>query len=233
MPTVETGPPSDEPDVFLPKQERSSRTRAAILLAAREMISEGGVESLTVSGVAARVGLTTGAFYARFRNKDALLQSLFEKARAANRTKIDAFRREIAANAAPLAEIVATFVPRAMELIRDNSALFRLFGYDHRGSRNERDRAIQLLEAVIEPVQRLLRERSDELAHPNPELAGAMLIVMMQGIVDWALLLRESRNPMVPIRDEELAHEIVRASLGYLGLPSTSNTTNPPQENPS
>jgi len=228
MPQVEAKPQPDEPGVFLPKQERSSRTQAAILHAAREMISEGGVESLTVSGVAARVGLTTGAFYARFRNKDALLQALFEETRAANRTEIDVFRREIATNTAPLAEVVATFVPRAMELIRDNSALFRLFGYDHRGSRGERDRAIQILEAVIEPVQELLRERSDEFAHPDPEIAGAMLIVMMQGIVDWALLLRESQNPVVPIRDEELGLEIVRASLGYLGLPNTNH----PQENP-
>lgn len=229
MSHIETTPLPDEPGVFLPKQERSSKTQAAILKAAREMIAEGGVESLTISGVAARVGLTTGAFYARFRNKDALLHALFEETRAANRNEIDAFRREIATNTAPLAEVVATFVPRAMRLIRDNSALFRLFGYDHRGSRGERDRAIQILEAVIEPVQELLRERSGEFAHPDPEIAAAMLIVMMQGIVDWALLLRESRNPVVPIRDEELGLEIVRASLGYLGLPNTNH----PQENPS
>jgi hypothetical protein len=78
-------------------------------------------------------------------------------------------------------------------------------------------------------VQALLRDRSEELPHPDPELAGAMLIVMMQGIVDWALLLRESKNPVVPTRDDELAREIVRASLGYLGLPSM----NDPLENSS
>jgi AcrR family transcriptional regulator len=225
MPHSETTSVSDEPSVFLPKQERSSRTQAAILQAAREMIAEGGVESLTISGVAARVGLTTGAFYARFRNKDALLHALFEQTLAANQDAIDAFRVAMTTDLAPLAEIVANFVPGAMALIRDNSALFRLFGYDHRGSRGERDRAIRILEAVIEPMQELLRERSEELPHPDPELAGAMLIVMMQGIVDWALLLRESSNPVVPIRDAELGLEIVRASLGYLGLPTIDNTT--------
>ena len=229
MPQVERKPISDKPGVFLPKQERSSRTQAAILLAARAMVSEGGVESLTISGVAARVGLTTGAFYARFRNKDALLQALFEETLAGNRSAIDRFRFEIAANSAPLAEIITNFVPEAMELIRDNSALFRLFGSSHQGSRSERDRAIKILEAAIEPVQALLRDRSEELPRPDPELAGAMLIVMMQGIVDWALLLRESKNPVVPTRDDELAREIIRASLGYLGLPSM----NDPQENPS
>ncbi len=89
MPQVESKPLSDEPGVFLPKQERSSRTQAAILQAARAIVSEGGVESLTISGVAARVGLTTGAFYARFRNKDGLLQALFEEKLAGNRSAID------------------------------------------------------------------------------------------------------------------------------------------------
>jgi len=220
MPQAESKPLSDEPGVFLPRQERSSRTQGAILQAARAMISEGGVESLTISGVAARVGLTTGAFYARFRNKDALLQALFDETLAGNRSAIDSFRFEIAASTAPLAEIITNFVPGAMELIRDNSALFRLFGG---GSRAERDRAIKILEAAIEPVQALLRDRSEELPHPDPELAGAMLIVMMQGIVDWALLLRESKSPVVPTRDNELALEIIRASLGYLGLPSRND----------
>lgn len=207
-----------EPGVFAPKQERSARTQAAILRAARETISADGIESLTISGVAARVGLTTGAFYARFRNKDALLHALFEETLVANEAAMDQFRRSLSADRAPLAEVISTFVPQAMELVRDNSALFRLFGSDHRGPQSERDRAIRLLEAVIEPVQNLLHERSEELPHPDPDVAAAMLVVMMQGIVEWALLLRQSSNPVVPTRDDELASEIIRALLGYLGL---------------
>lgn len=210
----------DAAGVFLPKQERSSQTQAAILKAARELIVEGGIESLTVSGVAARVGLTTGAFYARFRNKEALVQALYEETLVENRAAIDDFRTEIASSTAPLGEIVATSVPMAMQLIRDHSALFRLFGADPRSSRADRDRGIQILEDVIAPVQELLRDRSQELSHPDPPLAAAMWIVMMQGIVDWALLLRESPTPLVPTRDDALATEIIRASLGYLGLPS-------------
>lgn len=208
----------DDSGVFLPKQERSSRTQAAILRAARELISHGGAESLTISGVAARVGLTTGAFYARFRNKDALLQALYEEALAENRLAIDDFRAEIETSTASLGVIIAKSVPMAMQLIRDHTALFRLFGGDSHGSRSDRDRAIQILEEVIRPVQGLLRERSEELPHPDPELAGAMLIVLMHGIVDWALLLREAPTPVVPTRDEALAEEIIRAALGYLGL---------------
>ncbi len=189
--------------------------------AARKTISEKGVESLTIAGVAASVGLTTGAFYARFRNKDALLEALFEETLAGNQEAIQTFQNEIATSSDSLSEIVENLVVRMMVLMRDNSALFRLFGSDHRGSNAERDRAIRILEAAIEPVRDLFLERSDELPHPRPGIAAGMLIVMMQGIVDWALLLRESAEPVVPTKDKALCEEMTRAALGYLGLAST------------
>ena len=207
-----------EATVFRPKQERSALTQAAILQAARDTIDEGGIESLTISGVAARIGLTTGAFYARFRNKDALLAALFAETLVANEDALASLRREISTSPAPLPEVISTFVPRAMKLTRDNTALFRLFGSDHRGRQSERDRAIRILEAAAEPIQALLHERSDEFSHPDPDLAGAMLVVIMQGIVDWALLLRQSPNPVVPTDDRALANEIIRTLSGYLGM---------------
>jgi len=214
-------PLAHDPSPFSPKQDRSVRTRSAILRAARKTISEKGVESLTIAGVAASVGLTTGAFYARFQNKDALLEALFEETLAGNQAAIRTFQIEIAASSDSLSEIIENLVVRVMTLMRDNSALFRLFGSDHRGSNAERDRAIRILEAAIEPVRDLFLERSDELPHPRPRIAAAMLIVMMQGIVDWALLLRESEEPVVPTKDKALCEEMTRAALGYLGLVST------------
>ncbi len=119
----------------------------------------------------------------------------------------------------PLADVIVNLVHRAMKLIRTNSAVFQVFGSRYNGNKAERGRTIRLLEAVIEPVQDLLRQHSEALPHPDPERAGSMLVVMMHGIIEWGLLLRESSTPLVPVTDEELALETVRAVLGYLGLP--------------
>ena len=215
--SISTTQPSVK-EVFRPRQERSSRTKAAILQAARVMLAADGVESLTIAGVAARAGLTTGAFYARFRNKDALLQTLFEETLKLNAKTMAGFFSKLKASNASLAETIATFIPPALTLIRDNSALFRLFGSDHSTPVSEADRSILLLEAAIAPVAELLRQHTQEIPGREPHLSAAMLVLMVQGMVELSMHLRHSKTPLVPMDDERLADEISKAALGYLGL---------------
>jgi AcrR family transcriptional regulator len=52
-----------------PRQDRSRRTLEVVLDAVEALIAERGVEVLKLSDIAARAGYTTGAIYARFRDK--------------------------------------------------------------------------------------------------------------------------------------------------------------------
>lgn len=61
-----------------PKGDKRDRTRAALLAAAREVISELGYERTTLQAVAERAGMSSGAIYGNFRNRDALLIALAE-----------------------------------------------------------------------------------------------------------------------------------------------------------
>lgn len=205
-------------EIFQPRQERSTKTQATILAAAREMLEEGGVKALTISGLAARAKLTTGAFYARFRNKEALLQTLFEETLSRNGAAMAEFLSGIKTSRSNLSEIIITFIPQAMTLIRDNSALFRIFGSDHSTPILEDDRAILLLENAIANVQELLQQHAEEIPDRDPKISAAMLVVMVQGMVDWSTHLQHSKRPVVPVHDASLADEISRAALGYLGL---------------
>ena len=54
------------------RPERSSRTKEKILAATRELLIEGGVQRLTVEGVAARAGVAKTTIYRRWRSKDEL-----------------------------------------------------------------------------------------------------------------------------------------------------------------
>jgi AcrR family transcriptional regulator len=58
------------------KGAKRERTRGALLEAARAIIREKGYERTTMEDVAARAGMTTGAIYGNFRNRDELLISL-------------------------------------------------------------------------------------------------------------------------------------------------------------
>jgi AcrR family transcriptional regulator len=59
-----------------PKGDKRERTRAALLEAARELVREKGYEGTTLQDVAARAGMTSGAIYGNFKNRDDLFLAL-------------------------------------------------------------------------------------------------------------------------------------------------------------
>ncbi len=59
-----------------PKGDKRQRTRARLLEAARELIREKGYEHTTLQDVASRAGMTSGAIYGNFKNRDDLFVAL-------------------------------------------------------------------------------------------------------------------------------------------------------------
>src|SRR3954464_9326568 len=62
-----------------PKGDKRERTRAALLEAARALIREKGHERTTMQEVARRAGMTTGAIYGNFKNRDELFIALAQR----------------------------------------------------------------------------------------------------------------------------------------------------------
>jgi AcrR family transcriptional regulator len=59
-----------------PKGDKRARTRRRLLEAARELIREKGHERLTMEEVARRAGMTSGAIYGNFKNREELFIAL-------------------------------------------------------------------------------------------------------------------------------------------------------------
>jgi AcrR family transcriptional regulator len=59
-----------------PKGDKRARTRAKLLEAARALIREKGYEHTTMEEVARRAGMTSGAIYGNFKNRDQLFIAL-------------------------------------------------------------------------------------------------------------------------------------------------------------
>ena len=59
-----------------PKGDKRERTRAALLEAARSVIREKGHDRTTLEEVARRAGMTTGAIYGNFKNRNELFIAL-------------------------------------------------------------------------------------------------------------------------------------------------------------
>jgi AcrR family transcriptional regulator len=61
-----------------PKGDKRARTRARLLEAARELVREKGYEKTTLRDVARRAGMTSGAIYGNFKNRNELFIALAE-----------------------------------------------------------------------------------------------------------------------------------------------------------
>jgi len=60
------------------KGDKRERTRARLLEAARQLIREKGHEAATLEAIAERAGMTTGAIYGNFKNREDLFVALAE-----------------------------------------------------------------------------------------------------------------------------------------------------------
>jgi AcrR family transcriptional regulator len=203
---------------YLPKQKRSEKTYGAIIAAARELILEGGAKSLTITDVAARAGLTTGALYARFRNKDAMIEALYRETVETDRRTMEAFAVAMEERQATPVERVREAIPLTLRAVREHGALFRLLSVDFLRTVELRQRIVQMLEENIRLVQADFQKYQHELSHPDPKLAAIMVVALTQGIIDWARILNESSSTFLHIADDVLIEEMTRAVLGYLGL---------------
>jgi AcrR family transcriptional regulator len=68
---IEAGSPRRQP-----KGDKRDRTRTKLLEAARLLIREKGFEHTTLEDIAEKAGMTTGAIYGNFKNRDELFISL-------------------------------------------------------------------------------------------------------------------------------------------------------------
>jgi AcrR family transcriptional regulator len=223
-------PAKKKPDsVYAPKQKRSEKTHAAIIAAARELVMEGGAKSLTITDVAARAGLTTGALYARFRNKEAMMEALYQDIVETDRKIWGEHTAEMDKRQAGPIETVREAIRLTVRSIREHGALFRVLSVDIMESAELRQLALDTLEEAIKITQADLLKRREDFLHPDPELAAIMLTALLQGAVDWILLFNESPSNLVNISDEVLVEELTRATLGYLGPTSTKEEPAQPE----
>ncbi|MEV6955988.1 ScbR family autoregulator-binding transcription factor [Streptomyces sp. NPDC051183] len=99
------------------KQERARRTREQILWAAAEEFKEKGYPVVTLQHVATRTGLTKGAVYFHFANKEALAVAVVEEHYARWAPLVTEVQES---ERSPL-DIMLTVLDRTAELFRDDT----------------------------------------------------------------------------------------------------------------
>jgi AcrR family transcriptional regulator len=170
-----------------PKGDKRARTRAKLLEAARELIREKGYERTTMEDVARRAGMTSGAIYGNFKNREELFIALGQTYWAPIRPKIRA-ESNFAEKMRALAEATIAAIPE-----RRVAAVGRLTGLAYALSHEElRTRVQEATASSYEMGAAWLRSvaSDDELPMP-PELLVAVIHALTEGLLFQRFLTPE------------------------------------------
>lgn len=218
--------------VHPPRQARSQETLERLLDAAEQLVAEKGFDDATIAELVRRAGSSVGAFYARFRDKEGLLYALYERyleqALATADSALDPRRWE----GASIPSIVGAVVPFLVSVYRERRGLIRAFVLRNHVDAEFRARQERFSHHVEAGLSRLLMARAAEIRHPAPARAATLGLAMVVSTIESAILFGELRSSALTLSDGELAAELTRAFLAYLGAAEAPRAARPEPTEP-
>ena len=212
-------PDSDQPaPTRPPRQTRSRATLDRLLDATAALLAEGPLVEPSVAEIARRAGASVGAVYGRFPDKEALLDCFDERFFVLARASCDEFFDSAGWRQASLHDSVAQLVSLLVCNHRRYRGVLRaltLRALARPGS-PFRERADRHNRYVLERVKAHLLTRPEPVGHPDPARAVELAFLFTVGAVRQVVLFDEVGGLAAP-GDEQLAAELTRAFLAYLG----------------
>ena len=206
-----------------PQQARSRESLGKLLKAAVEVLGQQGVAGTTIPRIAAHAGLTPGAVYRRFRNKDVLLETaILRILEDQNKLLLLSLPVEVAAEI-PLSRLTEQLINSLVVSSRVNSRLLRAvrqFLQQKEGSAFWK-KASKLEMRTIAYLADLFAAHATEIKHENPRAAAAFGLMMVNGCL-WEIVLNPGDTKfwkgLLPHDDRTLKLELTRAFLNYMGV---------------
>jgi AcrR family transcriptional regulator len=212
-----------------PQQERSRESLRKLLKAATEVLGQHGVEGTTIPRIAQHAGLTPGAVYRRFRDKDELLETAILGILERQDERVKAGMTPDMAARIPLEVFAEQVIGGMVVTYRTNAALLRALRQFVQGRANTAfvKKAGKLEVRTYERLVDLILADRKDIRHPNPRIAVSLglmmvistlfeLVVMPTSVKDWKDLL--------PKDDQALKRELTRAFLSYLDVDAKPRT---------
>lgn len=169
----------------LPAAER----RAVIVDVVVNLAAEQNPSDITTASIAKRMGLTQGALFRHFPNKDAILQAVMEWVSERLLGRVD---KAMQSAASPLAALEAMFMAHVQFVVEHPGVPRMLFGELQRpGETGPKRIAKILIHRYGERLSRLIEEgktHGELAADINTEASALLFIGTIQGLVMQSLL---------------------------------------------
>ncbi|HEY6219230.1 MAG TPA: TetR/AcrR family transcriptional regulator [Gemmatimonadaceae bacterium] len=200
-----------------PQQVRSRETLDRILDAAEQVLEEKAFGEATLAEIMERAGVTVGAFYRRFPDKDALLHHLDERFFADMHRRAEQVLDPARWEGAPVAGFLREFTSQAVEVYSTRRGLLRSLFLRARTDKVLQQSALKVNTHFIERLQTVLLPHRAEMDHPDPARAIELGFMMVVGALRELVVFGEIW-PAPPEDMAALPVEIARMFAGYLGL---------------
>lgn len=204
-----------------PLQERSRRTLERLLEAAGELLEERTFHELTVQEVVKRAGSSVGSFYARFEDKEALLDYLDELYARQMIALVNELAEELEAEpAGSLRATARAVLGRLVPFHRSRRGLIRALVLRARERRevhyDDRTRRMNL---ELPRLLACLLHHREEITHPDPEQAAGLGFALTFAGMRDRILFPESIQLPAATSDARLAEESAHLLTAYLTTP--------------
>ncbi len=200
------------------KQNRSRETQDRILRATEKLLAREPFESISVRRITREAGTTIGSFYARFRDKHALLPVLYAEYEQKLQTSL-ARLQESTANARSLDEVAELIVLHFVNTYGEIPNLSRAL-YEHATRSPQAAESKKMARRRYQQYSFLfdaLLSRGDEIRHPDPPRAVELgLYFMVVACRNRLLYPFAPQTRTLKISQPELKSELVRLLTGYL-----------------
>ena len=204
-------------------QARSRESLARLLKATIEVLDKDGIEGATIPRIAARAGLSPGAVYRRFPDKDALMREVCLRVFEGNYKQTRELFSEEKWKGKSLAEIARSVIELTIKGDRTHRGLVRalLFFILQHPDAAFVHKCDELECKTFENIAALLLTRRHEIRHPDPASAVKSAVLMLAMTVQGALVLPpdpKDLSRLLPDIDRQLERELPRMFLRYLGV---------------
>lgn len=219
-----------------PLQERSRRTLERVLDATEELLELRPFEDIAVSAIVKAAGTSVGAFYSRFRDKEALLPVLYERYGKRVGERAARHREERPWEGLDLEGVIRWLVSELAQFFQERKFLMRAVTLH---ARTRPDKIGEEARSTRDQQMSFLREAvlgcRAEIGHPEPERAVDFAIFMAASACRELILFADAPHAaLLATQHAELAEEVVRQMLAYLKFatptgeaPTRSSRTSP------
>ncbi|HET7464728.1 MAG TPA: helix-turn-helix domain-containing protein [Longimicrobium sp.] len=167
------------PPIHPPRQARSRETLTRLLDAAEAVLRDGGLEAATVPAIAERAGLSVGAVYRRFADKDALLRAVHERSfhrlRELNESRM---APELFAGYT-LEQWIGGMIRGLLHVYRQDRRLMQAmmeYSETHKDA-GFRARAAETNRAALASFAEMVKSKAAEVRHPHPDTAARFALI--------------------------------------------------------